>query len=106
MAESIEKRYGAFSRPNFFSRVDNTHPLELHIGLDDKGRNSIELRSAFVPKKVTGTSAIEVNQYKKDAYNTLRFSLCDEEISGLFFEFCDDLMNNQETLRMVLRDTR
>lgn len=92
MAESVEKRYDVFSRPNFFSRVDNIHPLELHIGLDEKGRKSIELRSAFTPRKITGTSAIEVNQYKKDAYNTLRFSLCDEEISGLFFKFCDDLI--------------
>lgn len=98
MSESIEKRYGAFSRPNFFSRVDNIHPLELHIGLDDKGRKSIELRSLFVPRKVTGTSAIEVNQYKKEAYNTIRFSLCDEEISGLFFKFCDDLIEQSRNI--------
>lgn len=98
MVESVEKRYGAFSRPSFFSRVDNTHPLELHIGLDDKGRKSIELRSVFTPKKITGTSAIEVNQYKKDAYNTLRFSLCDGEMSGLFFKFCDDLIEQSRNI--------
>ena len=87
-----KERYSAFSRPNYFSRVSATHPFELHMGLDEKGRKAIELREMFQPRKITGTSAIEVNQYRKDSYNTLRFSLCDEEVSGLFYKFCDDLI--------------
>ena len=68
--------------------------MELHIGLDDKGRKAIELRASFTPRKVTGTSAIEVNQYKRADYNTIRFSLCDDDISGLFYKFCDELNAN------------
>lgn len=88
----IKSLFEKFSNANFFSRVDNTHVLELHVGLDEKGRKAIELRGNFTPRKVTGTSAIEVNQYKKAQYNTIRFSLCDEEISGLFYKFCEDLI--------------
>lgn len=88
----IKSLFEKFSNANFFSRVDNTHVLELHVGLDDKGRKAIEFRGTFIPRKVTGTSAIEVNQYKKPQYNTIRFSLCDEEISGLFYKFCEDLV--------------
>ncbi len=88
----IKAQFEKFNNANFFSRVDNLHILELHIGLDDKGRKAIELRGVFSPRKVTGTSAIEVNQYKKAEYNTIRFSLCDEEISGLFYKFCEDLV--------------
>ena len=55
----IKEFFAQFSNANYFSRVDNVHPLELHIGLDEKGRKAIELRSAFTPRKVTGTSAIE-----------------------------------------------
>lgn len=88
----IKALFEKFNNANFFSRVDNSHILELHVGLDDKGRKAIEFRGTFNPRKVTGTSAIEVNQYKKPNYNTIRFSLCEEEISGLFYKFCEDLV--------------
>ena len=93
MAGVIEERFAAFLRPGYFSRVDNQHPLELYIGLDEKGRKAIELRARFTARKVTGTSAIDVNQYKNEKYSTIRFSLCDEEIKGIVLQnFCDDLI--------------
>lgn len=95
---NTEERFAEFSNVNFFSRVDNAHILELHIGLDDKGRKAIELRAQFTPRKVSGTTAIEVNQYRKQPHNTIRFSLIDEEISGLFYKFCDDLVEQTRNL--------
>ena len=91
--------FSKFENANYFSRVDNIHVLELHVGLDEKGRKAIELRSQFKPRKVTGTSAIEVNQYKRPDYNTIRFSLCDEDISGLFYKFCDDLVEQTRNVK-------
>jgi hypothetical protein len=96
---NVKERFGEFKSINYFSRVDNSHILELHIGLDEKGRKAIELRALFIPRKITGTSAIEVNQYKKAEYNTIRFSLCDEEISGLYYKFCDDLIEQTRELK-------
>ena len=88
---TLKERFDAFTVPDFYSRVDAEHILELYIGLDENGRKSIELRSGFTPRKVRGTSAIEVNQYDNQKYKTIRFSLTDDEISGLFYTFCDDL---------------
>lgn len=99
----IAEQFDGFKRPGFFSRVDATHILELHIGLDEKGRKAIELRAVFTPVKVTGTSAIDVNQYRKDEYNTIRFSLKDDEMSGLFYKFCDDIIEQTRELK-DLRD--
>lgn len=96
---NVKERFEQLKDKNFYSRISTEHILELHIGLDEKGRKSIELRYPFVPKKVTGTSAIEVNQYKKEQYNTLRFSLCDDEISGLFYKFCEDLSEQTKHLK-------
>lgn len=45
-----------------------------------------------------GTSAIEVNQYENQKYKTIRFSLTDEEISGLFYTFCEDLIEQTRNL--------
>lgn len=96
---NIKEIFSKFEKANYFSRVDNVHVLELHVGLDEKGRKAIELRAPFTPRKVTGTSAIEVNQYKRPEYNTIRFSLCDEEISGLFYKFCDDLIEQTREVK-------
>lgn len=95
---TLKDRFDAFSVPEYYSRVDTDHILELYIGLDEKGRKSIELRSAFNPRKVKGTSAIEVNQYDNQKYKTIRFSLTDEEISGLFYTFCEDLIEQTREL--------
>lgn len=95
----VKQFFERFSNSNFFSRVDNTHTLELHLGLDEKGRKAIELRAPFTPKKVSGTGAIEVSQYKKPEYNTIRFSLVDEDISGLFYKFCEDLIEQTRDVK-------
>ena len=95
----IKDQFAVFSRPEYFSRVDNVHLLDLHIGLDKQGRKSIELRSKFSPVKVSGTSAIDVNQYRKEEYNTIRFSLIDDDMSGLFYKFCEDIIEQTRDLK-------
>lgn len=95
---TLKDRFDTFTTPDFFSRVDKEHILELYIGLDENGRRSIELRSSFNPRKVKGTTAIEVNQYENQKYKTIRFSLTDDEISGLFFTFCEDLIEQTRAL--------
>lgn len=97
--KNIKEKFSEFTSPNYFSRVDKEHILELHIGLDERSRKSIELRSNHTPRKVSGTSAIDVNQYRKEAYNTIRFSLIDDEISGLFYTFCNDLIEQTSGLK-------
>lgn len=95
----LKKRFDGFTSPNFYSRVSSDHLLELYIGLDEKGRKSIELRSSFTPRKIKGTAAIDVNQYDNHQYKTIRFSLTDEEISGLFYTFCEDLIEQTKELK-------
>lgn len=95
----IKSQFSAFSRPEYFSRIDDEHILDLHIGLDENGRKSIELRSIFKPVKVTGTSAIDVTQYTKPEYNTIRFSLKDDDMSGLFYKFCEDIIEQTKDLK-------
>ncbi len=94
----IRERFETFSAPGFYSRVDPVSVHELYIGLDDEGRRCIELRASFRPVKVSGTSAIEVNQYSGSGRKTLRFSLTDEEMRGMFCAFCEDLAEHLQRL--------
>ena len=95
----ISDRFTGFTRPGYFSRVDGIMVPELHIGLDENGHKSIELREKFTLRKVIGTSAIEVTQFKKSEYNTIRFSLIDDDITGLFYKFCDDLIEQASAIK-------
>lgn len=96
----ISDKFDKFTQINKFSRVDNEHILDLFIGIDDKGRKAMELREKFEYKKVLSSSAIEVNQYRKDEYNTLRFSLINSETSGLFYKFCEDLIEHTRPIKV------
>ena len=91
-------RFSEFDKPCYFSRVDAEHILDWHIGIDEKGRMSIEYRSNFTARRVQGTKYIEVNQYKNDKYCTIRFSLCDKELNDLFFKFCEDMVEKTRGL--------
>ncbi len=85
--------------PGYATRISPDHILDLFIGTDDQGRPMIEFHGRFKPRKITSTSAIEVGQYKKPEYNILRFSLLDEEISGLFYIFCEDLADQTQSVK-------
>ena len=87
-----KSKFSEFSKPSFFSRIDTAHILNWHIGVDDFGRKSLEFRSKFTARKVVGTKYIEVSQYKKEEYCTIRFSLVDQSLEDLFYKFCDDIV--------------
>lgn len=94
-----KSRFSEFSKPSFFSRIDTTHILDWHIGVDELGRMSIEFRSKFSARKVLGTKYIEVSQYKKTEYCTIRFSLCDKSLEDLFYKFCDDIVEKTRCVK-------
>jgi len=89
---TIKERFNEFIMENYWTKVDPTHPLELYIGLNERGQQSFDFRGKFEHKKIQGTNAISVTQYAKPEYKTLRFSLQDNEVSGMFYVFCEDLI--------------
>ena len=98
--ENIAERFAEFKEANYFSRLDKDHVLDLRIGLDEKMRKCIELRSdKFKARKVTSTNVIDVGQLKFANYYCIRFSLADDEMCGLFYKFCDDLLEETRSLK-------
>lgn len=96
--DNIRKRFEEFKQPGYVSRAAKDHALDLYIGTDEDSRKIIEFRGVFKPRKISSTAAISVGQYTHPAYNTLRFTLLDEEISGLFYVFCNDLIEQTRNL--------
>ena len=80
---NIRERFNELKSYGYFIKADTEHTLDWYIGIDDQGRKSIKLRAKFSPKSIIGTNSIIVSQYKNDDFNTIVFSLVDNEVSGL-----------------------
>lgn len=96
---NFEKVFNSFTAPGAFNLVDSTHPIEFYIGIDDRGRKSVILRSKFRPDTVKATSAIEISvgQVKNNVWS-LGFHLIQNSMSGLFYKFCDDIIESSRNL--------
>lgn len=90
--EDFERRFAEFTQPDYISLISSTAKIPLYIGTDSEMRYLIEYHGKFTPRKIVSTSAIEVNQYCNAKYNTLRFTLINEEVVDLFYKFCEDLI--------------
>lgn len=99
MMSGIKEKFKEFQRKSYYSRIDSTHPLELLIGLDEKGQKSLKLRACFEPKHIKGTASIEVKQYKKEEHSTIVFSLVDNEVASLFYLFCEDIIESTREIK-------
>ena len=56
-----------------YIRVSESHPLELYLGLNEKGNPTLRYNGAFQPVKVIGNSLLEIKQIKTASYNSLLF---------------------------------
>lgn len=82
---------------------DASHPLKFFVGLDEKNRKTVVLINPAKPDNVRKTSAIDVESVKTGDNNyRLSFHLNDNSMEGIFFKFCDDLV---ESTRSVFEES-
>jgi hypothetical protein len=90
---SVKELFGKIRNEGYFIRVDNSHPLELMVGVDDKGRKAIRLIGKFSVNQVKSTNEIEVNHFTlSSGQNTILLSLINDKNSSIFFKFCEDII--------------
>lgn len=97
MTETVKEKFALITNESHFIRVDESHPLNLWIGINKDGRKSLRFIGEFSPATITGTGIIEVKQFELDATKCLQFSLIDQESSELFYKFCDDIIESSRT---------
>ena len=95
----INDRFLEIEGKNVFSRVNPLHNIDLYVGHDEQGRYAIKYRGIFKPESsVKSVAGIAVNQYKNEDFNTLQFSLMHNDNKGLFFTFCEDIIEATKTI--------
>lgn len=96
---NFEKLFSSFTAPGAFNLIDASHPLEFYIGIDDRGRKCIILRSKYRPDTIKATSAIDISigQVRNNVWS-LGFHLVQNSMSGLFYRFIDDIVESSRNL--------
>lgn len=86
--------FSKLSRQAYFVRVDETHPLNLHLGMDSEGKKALRFLGEFNPVKITGTKTVQVKQMMVDGKKCIQFSLIEPDSADLFYTFCNDLIDS------------
>lgn len=78
---------------------DASHPLKFFNGIDENGRKTLVLINPAKPDNIKKTTAIDVTAVKvSDVEYRLSFHLNDNSMEGIFFKFCDDLVESTRSI--------
>lgn len=89
----IEKIFSKIKNNSEYIRVSDDHPLELYIGLNEKGMKTLRFNGIFSVVKLVGNNILEIKQIKTTKYNSLLFSFNGNDGITIFYKFCEDLIN-------------
>jgi len=89
-----KNRFLSFAQFSHFLRVDDNHPLNLYLGLNDNGQRTLRLIGQFKRKSIKSTRIIQVTHLMIDRCIAVDFSLLDDEYADLFYLFCNDLVDS------------
>lgn len=79
-----------------YRRVNENHPLELYLGLNENGYPTLRYNGNFNPIKVLGSNQIEIKQVKTSKYNSILFTYTVKDDKSIFFTFCEDIINKTQ----------
>lgn len=97
---SIEGIFNTIMSRDVYQRVDDTHPVNLYLGIDDMSRWTLLLVCDNRPKPLFSSKVISVRLGKRnDSRWALSFSLIDDNYKDLFILFCNDIIETSRPLK-------
>ena len=88
-----KEKFACFSLNSHYLRVDDEHPLELRVGLNDNGDKTLSFVGDFVPAKVRGSKVVDLKHFSNNGKVIVNFSLIDPAYEDLFYLFCNDVVD-------------
>lgn len=97
--KDLNEIFNRIVRPDSYQRVDEIHPLDLYIGIDDMFRWTLLLVCDIKPQYLLSSKMIRVKLGQRDDERwTLSLSLVQDEYKDMFLLFCGDII---ESSRMI-----
>ena len=94
MMNSIESKFTGISNLNRMIRVDETHPLDFFIGLNETGYLVLILNSNLQIKSIQGNKIIDIRVFHQENQYRLSITLKDFDFKKIYYDFIDDLIHH------------
>lgn len=92
----IKDKFEAIKANSTYLRVNEQHPLELYLGLNEQGQKTLRYNGTFTPVKIVGNSLLVIKQVKTSLGYSILFSFNSKENFTLFYKLCEDIINQTE----------
>lgn len=103
----IKTIFGAIDHLDTYQRVNNTHLLDLYVGIDAAARWTLLLISEYPSPKIVSSRMILVKSGKRsDKKWSLSFSLVDDSYKDMFVLFCEDIVSSSACMKNKEKATR
>lgn len=89
----IKDKFDEIKINSTYRRVSDSHPLELYLGLDERGFKTLRFNGNFDPVNLHGNDLLEVKQIKNKDNNSILFIFNSFENYSVLYRFCEDLIN-------------
>jgi hypothetical protein len=91
--DEIKNIFNRIQSNSQYIKVSEVHPLELYLGKNERGFLTLRYNGSFDPKRILGSTLLEVKQVKTDLYKSLLFCYTGKDNLSLFYNFCEDIIN-------------
>ncbi|MCL1944392.1 MAG: PD-(D/E)XK motif protein [Firmicutes bacterium] len=90
MIYDSKAKFATLKEISKYIRVNEIHPLEIYLGLDQFGNKTLRLNENFEPQNVKSSAKIVIQQVKTQEYNSIMFINSGDD--DIFYSFCNDLI--------------
>lgn len=95
----IKKHFSEINGTDLFQRVDDTHILDIYLGMDSMSRYTLFLVSESEPPQLYSSQIISVQVgIRKDKQWGISFSLLNNHFEDIFLHFCSDIIESSRVL--------
>ena len=88
----IESKFNQISNHNRMIRVDDEHPLDFFIGLNEAGFLVLILNTNLQIKSIQGNKIIDIRVFNSENQFRLAITLKDFDFKKIYYDFIDDLI--------------
>jgi len=97
---NIREKFASLVAGGQYQRVDATHPLNLYLGIDFDGRETIALITEKRPNSILPSKSIDVSILQRnDDKWSLGFHLKEKDKQHIFYILCDDMVESSRNIQ-------
>lgn len=88
----ITKILEEVNSPNGFKRVDESHILDIFVGLNYQNKPTIIIKIDYVYEPPKGSKYVDIFKYEKEGFHFYGYSITDLQFRDIFIKIFDDVI--------------